>query len=350
MKRKLLACLLLAALLLTAISGAQAETTLCFVAMNDTVPLTLTDGAAPYYKNGKLYLPYTAFRVSPNGVGASYNAEKETFVLFNSNEMLLFDLDNETYTDNKDQQYEVDLTYRSGLLYVPASVAKHFGLAVTMLSSRAGYPIIRFTNGEQVYDDGMFVAQAENLINHVAQQHESQTGTENPDPNIEPPVVEPPVESGPVEVYLAFAGEAVSEDTVRTLEKHDLRAAFFLTEEQLSLKQDLVRAIYAAGHTIGVTTSAEEDLRGALDRANAAMDDVLFCRTIFALLPEGSLPEEATYRIVSEPASQLTLEALLAAPETPHLYIVRSGALGIIESFINADATLLQLLETSFKT
>lgn len=351
MKKRLMSLVLLAALILAVIPGVQANAPLCFVAMNDAVPLTLTDGAAPYYNKGKLYLPYTAFQVNPNNVGASYNAEKGTFVLFNSQEMLIFDLEKETYTDSKDKEYEVDLAYRSGLLYVPASVAGHFGLSVTMLTSRAGYPIIRFTNGGQVYDDGMFVAQAENLINHVAQEYENPSTevTLPPGENPNEPSEDPPEENSPVEVYLAFAGDAVSEETVRKLNEHGIRAAFFLTETQFSLERSLVRAISAGGHTIGLTVSEEDaDFRTALTQANDAMDSVLFCRTVFALLPEGSVTEDPTYHFLTEPAEAMPVEEILKSGESTHLYIVRSGALGIIESFVSAGATLPQLLETTF--
>lgn len=347
MKKKLLCLLLAAVLLLTVV---RAEPSICFVAMNDTVPLTLTDGAMPYYDKGKLYLPYTAFHVNPNNVGASYNAEKGTFVLFNASEMLIFDLENETYTDNRDREYSTDLTFRGGLLYVPASVASHFGLYVTLLTSRAGYNIIRFTNGEQVYDDGTFVAQAENLINHVAQQHENQTSVKDPIPGIDP--VDPnqgtEIETGPVEIYMAFAGDAVSKETLHTLSDHDLHAAFFLTEEQFVIRRDLVRAIYAGGHTIGLTVSDGEDVQASLDRANDAMDSVLFCRSVWAMLPQHLAGEEMPYHILTEPAAMPTVEEVLNAPEEPHLYIIRSGAPGIIESFVSAEAALPQLLETTF--
>ena len=350
MKKRLFGILLLTALFFFTMTGVSAKTPLCFVAMNDTVPLYFTDGAAPYYNNGKLYLPYTAFRVNPNSVGASYNAEKGTFVLFNGSEMLIFDLENETYTDSRDQVYSVDLAYRSGLLYVPASVAKHFGLSVTMLTSRAGYPIIRFTNGEQVYDDGMFVAQAENLINHVAQQVENETTAQDPNLGNEPdnPGTLPPEETGPVEIYMAFTGEAVSMETVQALEENGLRAAFFLTEQQFLLERDLVRAIYAGGHTIGLTADSEEpELQEALDRANDAMDAVLFCRSVYALLPADSGQVE-TYHVLREPEITLTVEEMQEHPEVPHLYIVRFGAPDVIAAFAATGATLPQLLETTF--
>ena len=351
MKRKILSLLLMMFLLLNLFTGTTANTTLCFVAVNDTIPLTLSDGSAPYYNKGVLYLPYTAFQANPNGVGASYSAERGTFVLFNSKEMLIFDLEAGTYTDNAEQVYEVALAYRGGTLYVPAKVATHFDLSVTMLTSRNGYPIIRFTNGEQVYEDGTFVAQAENLINHVAEEYqkedEQQSDLQNE--NAESTEGEEPEAQQSPEIYLAFAGDSVSEDTVKKLAEHNIHAAFFFTETQITLKRDLVRTIYAYGHTIGVTISGQvSNIHAALAAANRELDDVLFCKTVLALLPEGSSTEDASFHILLEPYQSQSVEQVLSQTDTPQLYVVRSGALGVIESFVNGEATLHQLLETSF--
>ena len=341
----MLSVLLLAALLLTMLPGIRAAASLCFVAVNDTVPLSLTDGSAPYYSSGKLYLPYTAFHANPNGVGASYNQEKKTFVLFNKDEMLIFDLDAGTYTDKREQQYSVSLAYRGGILYVPAKVAEHFGLSVTMLTSRSGYPIVRFTNGSQIYDDGMFVAQAEKLIAPVAEQNSQSGGAYgNFDGTINTDGVENTEK--PVQVYLAFAGDAVSEDTLQKLKRYGVYAAFFLTEEQLSSQRDLVRKIYAAGHTVGITAApGEADISGSLRRCNEVMDRVLFCRSAMALLPSGVQVRD--YCVFSEPTYVRTPSDILEETNRAHLYVIRSDPSEALAAFYRGGAAMLQLLETT---
>lgn len=346
MKKRFLALLILAALLVPVLSGVQAATSLCFVAVNDSVPLTLTDGAAPYYNGGKLYVPYTAFHANPNGVGASYNAEKKTFVLFNKEQMLIFDLDAGTYTDNRDQQYSVSLTTKGGVLYVPAKVAEHFGLYVTMLTSHSGYPIIRFTNGGQIYDDGMFVAQAENLIAHVASQHKQGAGGSYTEINGENSNEKGNGTAEPVQIYLAFAGDAVSENTLLKLKRYGVYAAFFVTEEQLLNQRQLIRKIYAAGHTVGLTTEpGEANPMDGLVRGNEAMDQVLFCRTVLALLPSGQQTEQ--FRVLADPGYTRAPADILKEPNRAHLYVLRSDPSEALEAFYQGDAALLQLLETS---
>ena len=99
MKKRLLALVLLAALVLACTPGAQAAGSLCFVAVNDTIPLTLPGSEAPYYSGGVLYLPYTAFNANPGGAVVSYNVDQGTFVLFNRTSRLVYDLEAGTVAD-----------------------------------------------------------------------------------------------------------------------------------------------------------------------------------------------------------------------------------------------------------
>ncbi len=350
MKKRIFLLLVTVVLLVTMIPPAHAVENLCFVAVNDTIPATLKNNGMPYYTNSRLFIPFTAFNASPNGVGASYNVEKNTFILYNAYESLLFDLENDTYVNSAGKEFEVEVAFRSGMLYVPAAVVSHFGLYATVLFSYEGYPIIRFTNGEQVYDDGMFVAQAESLITRAAQEYENELSGQAWQPVVEPddPEPEPPEPVAPMEVYLAFKGEAFSSYTLERLEIHNVRAAFFLTEAQILQEKELVRAAYASGHIIGLTVSPDEtDVEGALLRANDALDSVLFFRSVLALLPAYAETELTSLHIVREPEF-LPVEELIAAAQEPVLYVVSEGAPGVIASLADAGAAMLKLRETSF--
>lgn len=349
-KKRLLALILLAALILCLLPGAHGLSPLCFVADNDSVPLVLSGGENPFYSGGKLYIPYNSFDASPNGVGASYNTEKNTLVLFNSSQTLIFDLKNKTYTDSQDKSYDVELVYRGGTLYVPANVASRFGLSVTLLFSRYGYSIIRFTNGEQVYDDGTFVAQAENLIDRAVTEYERNSSfyQQNSGGLSDLPLDETKTPVNPVHVYMAFVSEAVSQETLDMLTAMSANGAFFLTEEQILSNKELVRAIYAAGHTIGLTVApGEPDVADALKRANDALDLVLFHRSVFVLLPYGTNLQTKSYCVLPEPSAK-TAEEVLRASQGQHLFVVRSNAPGVIADFVEGGAALHLLLETSF--
>lgn len=350
MRRKITALVLLALMVMALLPGVQGLSPLCFVANNDSLPVILSSGESPFYSNGSLYIPYNAFDASPNGVGASYNAEKNTLVLFNNAQTLLFDLKERTYTDKQRKTYEIKLIYRGGVLYIPSDVADHFDLSVTLLFSRYGYPIIRFTNGSEVYDDGTFVAQAENLIDRAAEKYDKEYGglqenygglhgniLDGLDDNTDP-----------VNVYLAFIGEAVSAETLNMLTSMSAKATFFVTGKQIADDPDLVRDIYAAGHTVGLTVGyGENNVVSAIRKANDALDSVLFFRSVFVLMPSGFEMQTKSYCVLPEPAAK-TVESVLSAPNTQHLMVVRSGGAAVISELVEGGATLLCLRETTF--
>lgn len=351
MRKRLSRLLLLILLLLACTCGVQANGSMCFVAVNDTIPLTLPGDAAPYYSGGVLYIPYSAFEAGPGSVVVSNNTEQNTLVLFTRTKRLVYDLNDNTVTDENDVVTPVTVAYRNGTLFIPASAASHFGLSVSMLTSQSGYAVLRFTNGSQVYDDELFVEKAENLIRYMVQQ-----GTETADPPanedpVTPPVTadDPPPETDPATVYLAFAGDAVSQETLDLLAEHSLHAAFFLTSEQFVLQTSLVRAIYAAGHTVGLTVEVSSpDYAASLAEANEAMDRALFCKSLFALVPEARAETLPGYRVLTAPETQLTAEEALAVTDVPQLLLCRSDAVQTIQALVSANASLPQLLETTF--
>ena len=118
MRAKRLFCIVLSLILcLTLCTPALAEGDLLFVAVNDSIPLTLT--ALPYESSSGIYVPYTAFDASPGGVIPAYNAQAQTFVLFTRQRRLVFDLAEGTVTDQDGNVKTVSTTFRGGMLYVP---------------------------------------------------------------------------------------------------------------------------------------------------------------------------------------------------------------------------------------
>lgn len=349
-KKRILVCLLLVVLVIGLFPGVEGISPLCFVGNNDSIPLELSGGENPFYSQGALYIPYNAFEANPNGVGVAYNPEKDTLVLFNANQTLIYDLRGRTYVDSKENSYEADVIYRGGVMYIPASIARHFGLSVTLLFSRYGYPIIRFTDGSQVYDDGTFVAQAENLIDRAVTKYEQNNGSgqQNTGSMITNPGYDPLGQDNPVKVYPAFVGEAVSPQTLAALASLGARAAFFLTEEQILEQRDLVRAIYAAGHTVGLTVPrGTAEPQAVLQQANDALDQVLFYRTVFTLIPWGTTLPLEQWCTLQEPAVK-TPEQILSVTATPQLFVIRSGAAEAITALAEGGAALLCLRETTF--
>ena len=157
MKLRRWICFLLCLVLTVCLCApALADSELFFVAVNDTIPLTLS--VFPTYSGGTLYVPYQVFDSQPCGVTPSYNQAKQTYVLLSRTRQMIFDLAAGTVSDESGSVSTANVLYRSGILYLPLTFcASHFGLKTTMLESAGGYQILRFTDGSEVYDDSLFV-------------------------------------------------------------------------------------------------------------------------------------------------------------------------------------------------
>ncbi|MCQ2421220.1 MAG: hypothetical protein MJ118_08795, partial [Clostridia bacterium] len=305
-KRHFLIFFLILVLAVSLCPVTHAEGDLLFVAVNDTIPLTLS--ALPYDSGSGLYVPYTVFDAAPGGVNPAYNAAKQTFVLFTVNHRLLFDLAAGTVTDENQSVSEVSVIYRGGILYLPlVYCASHFGLRVTMLKSLSGYPILRFTTGGEVYDDSLFVEKAENLISYRAEQFSAGTqsdasadstqGSSDPVSSKDPAEEEP--EKIPVNVYLAFTNAEAMPEAMQALNQYRQKAAFFLTADEIKDNAELVRTLAISGHSIGLTVDADTaDISAALSLANEQLDRVLNRKSVLVLLDETQVEGLDSYRIV----------------------------------------------------
>ena len=243
MRAKRLFCIVLSLILcLTLCTPALAEGDLLFVAVNDSIPLTLT--ALPYESSSGIYVPYTAFDASPGGVIPAYNAQAQTFVLFTRQRRLVFDLAEGTVTDQDGNVKTVSTTFRGGMLYVPlVYCASFFSLKVSLLQSTSGYPILRFTTGSEVYDDSLFVEKAESLIQYRIDQMNTPEPSQPQTPAQQEPdkPEQPEPEQMPATVYLAFTNAETMADNAALLEKSNLRGTFFLTAAELTADPALAR-------------------------------------------------------------------------------------------------------------
>lgn len=344
MKRRMFVIFLLLSVLLTSLLGVRAAEAACFVGVNDTIPMYLPADQAPYYKGSVLYIPYTVFNVSPGGVTASYNAGNESLALFTRAKRLVYDLQAGTVTDETQKVGKYEVVYRNGLLYIPASRAiSHFGLSYTMLTSNSGSSVLRITDGSQKLDNTTFIKKAETLISIILDQEQSQSGnnTQQTDAeNREEP-------TGPATVYLAFTGEAVSEETLKILKDQEIYAAFFLTLEQMRNNRELVREIYTAGHQIGLTAEAEQgDISMTLEQANQELDQIIFQKSFMVLLQDTAqiLDHYVPYRYrVTQPA----VEDVLANSEEAQFLVCDANAAFTVQRLRQAGAYLPQLLENT---
>lgn len=348
--RRALSLALIFALLLVLCAPVSADANLFFVAVNDTIPLTLT--VLPTYSGGTLYVPYQVFDSQPCGVTPSYNQTKQTYVLFNRTRQMLFDLAAGTVSDESGSVSTANVLYRGGILYLPLTFcASHFGLKTTMLESADGYPVLRFTNGSEVYDDSLFIEKAENLIAYRAAQYAD--GAQEPEKPQHPSAggqttgqEQPDAEKKPATVYLAFTDVDAMRASMEALAQYSLQGTFFLTAAEITADPSLVFALQAAGHTVALTAEdGETDYAAALTRANDALYALTCQKTTLALLPAGA-EAPAGYCVFFRPSAAVSA-ADAAAAQTPQLLVCAADAGAALYTLYSAGARMLQLLETS---
>lgn len=348
-------CLFLALTLCVSLCAPiAADDDILFVAVNDTIPLTLS--ALPYESSGGIYVPYTVFDASPGGVIPAYNAAAQTFVLFTRQRRLVFDLSAGTVTDQDQNVKNASTTFRNGILYIPlVYCASHFGLKVSMLKSESGYTILRFTTGSEVYDDTLFVEKAESLIQYRIDQMNSGATTEQPSTPGQTTPSRPADQPGPdipeqapATVYPAFTGVSFMEQNAALLAQYNLRGTFFLTAEEITAEPDLVRTLYAAGHTIGLTVPEDcTDVPAALSAANDALDAVLHVKSLFALLPVWQQAGVDSYRVLTRPQEPVSAESAAQQSGTSQLLLISEDASAALAALRAAGSTIAHLRETT---
>lgn len=331
MRKRLLSLALCAAILATLlVIPAAGSTNLAFIAVNDTIPQTLSGSELPIYANGAVYVPYTVF--SAVDIYPIYSASTNTISLTGRSKRLTYDLINGTVNDETNVTQAIPAVIRNGVIFVPvAFTANHFGVQCSLLSSQSGYLVVRLTTGVQVYDDSLFISKAENLIAYRVEQFEA--SQKEPEQTEDPSVSKPSTGSGtsssttttpkpttpteeeqdPATVYLAITGASTMDDALTLLQQESLPAVFFFTEAELLEQPDLARQVVVAGYGIGVAVEDQDDrpMEEALRAANNALDHALGCKSLLCLLPDTA--DAATvmdrYCVYLQPASRLTASA-----------------------------------------
>ncbi len=363
-RRGALCLLLLLALVLALLPAPTRALDIAFVAVNDTIPITLEGGEIPFHRGGSLYLPYSVFDLPSLGVYATYRSEERNVFLFATREQLTFDLDTNTVTDKRGLSQSATCMVSGGEVFVPADFcAGRFGLSISELSSLHGYTIIRLTDGRQVYDDSLFIEKAENLISYRVSQYLSPDETVPVQPvpvqptPVQPAPVQPvptapkPVQPAPepedepkdepaeeeeeeeeeeeapdpATVYLCVLGLSNAEEAMEALEVSGVTAAFFVSAAEIEGNGALLRELTSAGHAIGLRAGPEEDIHAALRRANEALDRTLHRKTLLALLPEGTEEAVEAYCAFYAPETPLTAQEAVDAHGEARLLMLQDG-------------------------
>lgn len=310
-KRRRVPRLLLAVVLVLALfrPAPASAATLYFTAINNSVA-PLTSETMPFWSGGTLYVPYTIFDASLNGIGVSlglytsYNRDSRTVTLFNLRQMLTFDLNSGMCRDDvTGTTYISRAIMRGGRPYLAlGTVCSHFDLeySYNQLPNIPQGFLVRIKNRDTVMSDADFVSAARNVIsNRLREYTQSLNPAESTDPGVDPSVpTNPAVPGGPAVVgkddtaaYLAFRCETAAglTDILDTLRGSGRCAVFFLTPRLLE-EGDLVRRILGGGHSVGILADGGEAVP-LLEQGGLALERAACARTTLTYADAGRQEE-----------------------------------------------------------
>jgi hypothetical protein len=235
----------------------------CFIALNDEL-LTLDN--SPYFSSSVTYVPYRVFQQF--GIYATYFSSDNILLLYNSETQLFFDLNSDNVYDGNGNYYSNKAISRSTGIYVPVNfVCGIFGgLTATYVNGNAYGDVVRITDGSQILSDQQFVSAASLLMRSYYNAYYGITPTPAPTASVpdDPVVTTPSVTEDPVSpspssspaqmnttVSLNFIG-LPSDPVLNCLDAHNVRACFFVTEDDIMENPALLRRLSASGHRIGL--------------------------------------------------------------------------------------------------
>lgn len=310
MKRRLICialtlCLLITMLPFSVLSSAD----IIIVAINDTVPFSISEAAMPFFSADRLYLPYSIFNNASLGVVPSYDSSTRTLTLSNQVRKLSFLLDEGTVKDSEGNESRMPAMIRFGIMFVPAEFCTaYFGINMSYLTSQGGYPVVRLKTGDEVYSDSLFIEKAENLIAYRLSQYVPSDGEPVQPPVIDPnpghppaddPVLPPdnPIDENPPDAELpvlpppptpeyVYAICGVTESFLDRLDNSSFSACFLMTPELIRLSPDLVRHITGCGYSFGLDLRGCEDPMLVYQQTNDLLDSICSIRTVLVLCDE----------------------------------------------------------------
>lgn len=318
---KRLICLLLVIALLAVPSATFAASGIWFIAVDDTIPLTLTGSQLPFYSGGSLYVPCNAFDSDALSVFYKYDSSTGIFSMYNNDNRLIFDLETGNVLLKDGTEKEVAALSKNGVIFIPVYyVASSFGIGCAELEASGGYPMIRLTTGNEIYDNDKFVTQSKNLVDDRVNQYLStvQTPEPTPTPTVTPtptptaspsttPVVTQPPKNEPEEppapeivtgVDCALFLDGCSFPELKAL-LDGTPAVFTFTPDSLVGADEAVRAIITAGYDIALVLDLSDTATAlsTLASCNDSLRRMAMYKSMMVIAPEGNVSSEAVSQL-----------------------------------------------------
>lgn len=291
MRRKLLAALACAVLVVQLAVPADAAETVYFTAVNKNV-LELSDATMPFWSGGYLYVPSTIFtsvsRDLKVGVTTTNSGDGTTLMLYGGSaefQTLSFPLSKDYAVDKYRNMYFQKAIQRGGVTFLPISlVARCFNLLYTVIEVSRGYLVWVRTEDVDL-SERIFADAASYQMESRYSQYLKNQGSETTDETGETgeTIDTSPSVSGQ-RVYLCVRAEdaATVSALLDVLDQYDSQAAFYCTVDFLRQEGDLLRRMTATGQAIGIVADAalpEGTVAEQLAAGNAALEMATWGKT-----------------------------------------------------------------------
>ena len=300
LKRKL--CLFLSAVLLISmlLSGGQtgfAASNVVFTVVNNVLLHTVTDSDMAYLKDGEPYVPYQVMMRMP-GLKFYYNTDLQQLSIYNYDYLLVFDMHNQSTTDEIKNTYSLGGVIKNGTVYVPVSlVCKKFNLYYSLITISALGPVIRINSERPSYSDSVLIEVMAPSMSDIYSEYQDWKNKQetsapvNPNPGTgipNTPSVPDPVKQAVYPVFTGDPGKSGS-SVLKQLDSNNVKGTFFLTAESILNNADFVRELISSGQAVGLFLSQQSisRLTEALSEGNLALKSVLRTQTRLVYIDPG---------------------------------------------------------------
>jgi len=302
--------------------SAQAAGDVIFTAVENVFDRDLSPDTMPFVYKGDIYVEYTAFS-GISDLRLYHNTRLQQLILYNMNERLIFDLKNQHSYIMDGTFFPLQAIMRNGHVFVPVRiVCQVFDYYYAYITEDVIAPIIRINSAPPVETTEYFVSRCSILMKTIYDNYQAKLRQPAVTPPPEVPVTpttpiapETPDDPQQRQYYLTFEGDLTQEGAriAQTLGTYNVPAAFFVTAEQMRTSADMLRQLYAAGHSIGILLAEvpEDDaaLQTALTQANDTLKAVLLTRTRLVRVQGGTAQLNESQQALAQQLGYLLWDA-----------------------------------------
>lgn len=150
-------------------------------------------------------------------------------------------------------------------------------------------------------------------------------------------------------ICLAVTGGGDLDAALDQLAVARIRAAFFLTADEILAQESTVRRMISEGHAVGLAVSEGEDAAVSLRRANSALDQVLKYKTLLAAVPESvdASAVSSQYCVFIQPSVQQSAVQAAQAHGESRLLFCSAGQLAELLPALQEAGVVFSLLSES---